>query len=467
MIFDNSVWFPLSLIIFFIASILLFFMWRRNAVAMQLLKNDCHHAREEVHKLYAERMTKIGVQLGQDMTGVNDPEKLTSILVNRAEIMTGLLLKMAEQMVRIGTQLGQNMAGEIDPEKIAVLLAERADRVGERLRSTHQELAEGRDRLLIVEGSLASSVGAVGEACSMDDALGKYLQLISQDTEKSATDIIQRVSVLATSAKKLVEYLAQSDLDGARIQTEIEDSTKIIRDISEFICKLPEQIRQDRANIMELMEALKGLGKKIEDIQSISQTTNMLSLNASIEAARAGEAGKSFNVVAQEVRNLAGRSSRVAQDIEQEVTRVISLVDERFGKKMAESLARNENEAHSHTHSAEKLQDNYEDLKRFYSTLLSVIRVHNEALANDIMETLGSIQFQDIVRQKIERMENALKTRQSEMEVVRNGLERSEDVSASAEAMRKVVETYLNGEVSHAHYDLDGGSLERPKLELF
>lgn len=95
-----------------------------------------------------------------------------------------------------------------------------------------------------------------------------------------------------------------------------------------------KDISEKAAAMEEAKSVLTGLSKTFEEVRrngqvvsTLANRTNMLSLNAAIEASRAGEFGKSFSVVAGEVKQLAQNTSETATRIEQSILQIEETIE--------------------------------------------------------------------------------------------------------------------------------------------
>ena len=116
---------------------------------------------------------------------------------------------------------------------------------------------------------------------------------------------IDQVSNNAADAEHLAaQYGTLSQQGGADVQTAVDEIRRI------------EQAVQNAVQKMQVLgEQAHEISSIVNVIKDVADQTNLLALNAAIEAARAGDSGRGFSVVADEVRNLAKRTAKSAQEI--------------------------------------------------------------------------------------------------------------------------------------------------------
>ena len=169
---------------------------------------------------------------------------------------------------------------------------------------------------------------------NLDNGLG-HVRHIGNRVAAGSVQISTSSSVLAHStseqARTLQEVTSSLEEMAAMIARNAAGAQKTLG--------LSENARGHVAQGMESMERLSTAITKVKNssdqttkiVQTIDQIafqTNLLALNAAVEAARAGDAGKGFSVVADEVRNLANRSSEAAKNAAQLIEEAMQNAEE-------------------------------------------------------------------------------------------------------------------------------------------
>ncbi|MDD2364762.1 MAG: methyl-accepting chemotaxis protein [Desulfuromonadaceae bacterium] len=222
------------------------------------------------------------------------------------------------------------------------------------------------------------------------------------------------------------------------------------------------ELNSERERVLSIVNSVEQLEELVTHIRDISDQTNLLALNAAIEAARAGDSGRGFAVVADEVRRLSTTVDETATRIGKGMKEMGDLINREFSDKLAvEEMQAESRRLDSFRTQLLSLGSTMSHLQGLVISTVGSLRNRGENIESMVMDAMGSIQFQDIGRQKIERVIEIMETLSANISgisaVIASGSYESAVIKAKLFEIESVFDRYVMEDQRRVH-DMATGS---------
>jgi len=177
------------------------------------------------------------------------------------------------------------------------------------MKATAEEIASNTQRLYKATEDSYSVVAEMAQAAKAVSVNSNEISAAFEDTSASIEEV-------GASIKEVEEHASESSKLAEKVK-EITSDTGMLSVVNavEGMNNISDEVKKSTEIIQRLGTRSTDIEKVLSVIRDVTEQTNLLSLNAAILAAQAGEYGKSFSVVADEIRALSERTASSTREI--------------------------------------------------------------------------------------------------------------------------------------------------------